>query len=57
MLVKEDLVLIHRALSELVIKGSESHIVSGLLTKVATIHADMDIDATKAVAAKGKKVD
>ena len=57
MLVKEDLVLIHRALSELVIKGSESHAVSGLLDKVASIHAEMKSPIPKSNSSKSKKVD
>jgi|TARA_R110000822_G_scaffold183996_1_gene323314 hypothetical protein len=39
MFEKEELALIHKAVSELTIKGSDSHIVSNLLNKVATQHA------------------
>ena len=39
MFEKEELALMHKAISELTIKGSDSHIVSGLLNKVAQIHA------------------
>ena len=57
MLAKEDLVLIHRALSELVIKGVESHVVSVLLDKIATIHADMKVTSPKPNSPKSKKVE
>jgi len=39
MFEKEELALIHKALSELTIKGGDSHVVSVLLNKVATLHA------------------
>jgi hypothetical protein len=39
MFEKEELALIHKAVSELTIKGSDSHIVSGLLNKVAEIYS------------------
>jgi len=39
MFEKEDLVLIHKAISELTIKGSDSHVISILLNKVAEIHS------------------
>jgi hypothetical protein len=39
MFEKEELALIHKAISELTIKGSDSHIVSNLLNKVATQHS------------------
>ena len=38
MFEKQELALIHRAISELAIKGSDSHVVSGLLNKVAEFH-------------------
>tara|TARA_R110002012_G_scaffold6274_3_gene28480 strand:- start:4141 stop:4302 length:162 start_codon:yes stop_codon:yes gene_type:complete len=38
MFEKEELALIHKALSELQIRGVDSHVVAGLLNKVATIH-------------------
>ena len=38
MFEKEELALIHKAVSELVIKGSDSHIVSILLNKVVALH-------------------
>jgi len=38
MFEKEELALIHKAISELVIKGSDSHVVSTLLNKVVTMH-------------------
>tara|TARA_R110000765_G_scaffold314518_1_gene407326 strand:- start:157 stop:330 length:174 start_codon:yes stop_codon:yes gene_type:complete len=38
MFEKQELALIHRAISELSIKGSDSHVVSGLLNKVAKFH-------------------
>jgi len=39
MFEKEELALIHKALSELAIRGADSHVVSLLLNKVATKHA------------------
>ena len=38
MFEKEELALIHKAVSELVIKGSDSHVVSRLLDKVVVLH-------------------
>ena len=38
MFEKEELVLMHKALAELVIKGSDSHVVSALLNKIANTH-------------------
>ena len=38
MFEKEELQLIYKAISELTIKGIDSHVVSGLLNKVATLH-------------------
>jgi hypothetical protein len=38
MFEKQELVLIHRAMSELVIKGSESHVMSALLNKIVSNH-------------------
>jgi len=38
MFEKEELALIHKALSELQIRGGDSHVVAALLNKVATIH-------------------
>jgi len=38
MFKKEELALIHKAIAELTIKGSDSYIVSSLLDKVATQH-------------------
>ena len=47
MLVKEDLVLVHKALSELTIKGSESYTIAALLDKVATMHSKSDVRIEK----------
>jgi hypothetical protein len=38
MFTKEELALMHKAISELVIKGADSHAVSHLLNKIAEIH-------------------
>jgi hypothetical protein len=38
MFEREELALIHRAISELTIKGSDSHVVSKLLDKVVVLH-------------------
>ena len=38
MFEKAELALMHKAVSELTIKGSDAHIVSGLLNKVALLH-------------------
>lgn len=38
MFKKEELALMHKAMSELTIKGSDSYIVSGLLSKIAELH-------------------
>jgi hypothetical protein len=38
MFEKEELALIHRAVSELTIKGSDSYVVSKLLDKVVVLH-------------------
>jgi|TARA_R110002096_G_scaffold318179_1_gene512597 hypothetical protein len=43
MFEKEELVLIHKSISELTIKGSDSHVVSVLLNKVAAEHAKPEI--------------
>ena len=39
MFEKEELALIHKAISELTIRGADSHVVSGVLNKVAKLHA------------------
>jgi hypothetical protein len=38
MFEKEGLVLLHKAVSELVIKGSDAAQVASLLNKIATVH-------------------
>jgi hypothetical protein len=38
MFEKEELVLIHKSVSELTIKGSDAHAVSNLLNKIVTLH-------------------
>lgn len=38
MFTKEELVLMHKALSELTIRGADSHAVSHTLNKIAELH-------------------
>ena len=38
MFEKEELVMLHKAVSELVIKGSDAAQVASLLNKIATVH-------------------
>ena len=61
MFEKEELALIHKSLAELTIKGSDSHVVAGLLNKVAEIHSKPPItnknicEVAKAQNQKAKK--
>tara|TARA_R110002012_G_scaffold81791_2_gene206944 strand:+ start:8072 stop:8248 length:177 start_codon:yes stop_codon:yes gene_type:complete len=38
MFEKDELALMHKAISELTIKGADSHVVSNLLNKIANNH-------------------
>jgi len=51
MFEKEELALMHKALSELVIKGSDSHMVASVLNKIIGVHEQQE----KPIKAKAEK--
>lgn len=55
MFEKEELALIHKAVSELTIKGSDSYVVSRLLDKVVVLHETPPTPPPTSTKAKAEK--